>query len=173
MVAWVLALLAVALFRKSGPKLSLFILGRAKPLILALVALFLAIEIGSHVHYFANAESTLVNQQSMLGNYLREDEVVVGRMGGTLLMPLKVVPLRRASARHHPLEIHDELSYPNLSADSRYVIVTRKFNFTPWLLYGAVRESLYLKGYESAHCFEVGPARRGIKRFEFELFRKK
>jgi hypothetical protein len=173
MAAWFMMLLIISTLRKSGLQVSLFIQGRAKHAILALFIMLLAVEMGSLGHYFANAEATLVNQQSRLQNYLREDEVVVGRMGGTLLMPLKVVPLRRASAKHRPMEIGDELTYVDLYANSKFLIVARKFNFTPWIPYGTVRNRLMEKGYESAHSFEVGPSHKGIKRFEFELFRKK
>jgi 4-amino-4-deoxy-L-arabinose transferase-like glycosyltransferase len=141
--------------------------------LLVLLAL-LSIESWAIAHHFVNAQTTLLDRQVELSEYLEKDAVVVGRMAGTLFLPSDVRTVRRLQPQTVPLEISENPTRLDLNSEhpSSYVILTSWLNYRLYVPYKSILEDLLRKGYRSVYRFDVGPFRSGIPRYEFELFRR-
>jgi hypothetical protein len=171
MGVWFLLLVGFAGFRKSGERLGALLLGRFTAILFPVLILFQCWTIG---HYFANVEKTLADRQADLANHVKEGDIVLGRLGGTLFLPLPVQTIQRLRPDDSPHEIYESMTGLDKQdgIQSRYAVIPKHFNFRPYQLYKAKFEDMVKAGYEAIHQFEVGPTRHGIPRFEFELLRR-
>jgi hypothetical protein len=164
--AWFLLLLILANFRRRCEQVSVFLLGRVSVIMLPVLVLFECWVVGS---YFYHTESTLIDRQAELANYVKEGEMVAGLTSGTVFLPIRVQTVRRASFATPELtldhNVWDELR-PN------YFLIIKRINFSHYESYQMILENLAQKGYEALFSFELGPKRSGKYRFEFELLRR-
>ena len=112
-------------------------------------------------------EHTLTQGQTELAERIEEGETVLGHIAATVCMPLNVKTVRRALPS-------DPTPPPNLDVwdrlKPRYILEMTRRNFHPdTRLYKDLVEE---KNYISIHRIEVGPHRKGVSRYEFELFER-
>jgi hypothetical protein len=172
MLTWSCLILTLALLNKHGERCGAELLSRRNLVLLLPLLLFQYWEFGS---YFSSAESTLVKRQAELAQHVHEGDQVVGRLGGTLFLPVPVQTVRRLELHGHMLEMFDSPAKLNLpeAVGSQYTIIPFRFNFRPYQPYQALHTELASTGYELIRRFDVGPTRSNNPRFQFELWRRK
>ncbi len=171
MGAWLLALWLLASFRRKGQQFAHLVLGRFPAILLPVLLLFQCWVIGQ---YFADAQTTLADRQVALARYVKDGDIVLGRVAATLFLPLRVQTIRRLAINNTPLETFDSpsrLTGVN-SSRPRHAVVPKLFNFRPYGPHQGIHEDLVKEGYEAIFEFDVGPTREGKPRFRFELLRQ-
>jgi len=171
MGVWLVALLVLTSFRRKGQQLALLVLGRSPIILLPILLLFQCWVMGQ---YFADVQTTLVDRQVDLARYVKDGDIVVGRLAGALFLPLRVQTIRRLAINSAPLETFDSPASLTMANGSqpRYAVVPMFFNFRPYSPYQGIHEDLVKEGYEAIFEFDVGPTRKGKPRFKFELLRQ-